>query len=367
MAILPFVPGKAHVWDQAIDAGIRWLCLTHDVTGRQGSAQSFSLLDGWRPPFPETTGYILQTLLEYGRRTGNPEYVERAREMGEWEIDIQNDDGGVIHGLYTSERKPSSVFNTGMVMHGWLDLYRVTEEVRYLEAAVQGGRFLTRNQDEDGIWRGAIEYNDIPHTYNSRVSWALLRLADVTGEAEFRTAARRQLDWVLAMQQDNAWFDWCVFRLGMQPNTHAIAYTLRGLLESYVLTGHEPYLRATMKTSEVLMSKLEFHRKLAANFDRAWNPVASYECLTGTAQLGGVWLRLYEVTGEARFFHSGLKAIELAASHQSRVDWPPVRGALPGSYPIYGRYAPFKYPNWATKFLVDGLMKREDLLAQKRV
>jgi uncharacterized protein YyaL (SSP411 family) len=361
-----FRPRRPHVWDQAIDAGVRWLCLTHDVTGRQGSAQSFSLLRGWRPAFPETTGYILQTLLDYGSRTGNLECVERAHQMGDWEIDIQNDDGGVIHGLYTSGRKPSSIFNTGMVMHGWLDLHRASGDVRYLEAAVRAGRFLAHNQDEDGIWRGEIEYNGIPHVYNARVSWALLRLADATGEERFRTPARRQLDWVLAMQQDNGWFEWCVFRRNMQPNTHAIAYTLRGLLESYVLTSHEPYLKATVKTSEVLISKLEFHEKLAGNFDRTWNPAAWYECLTGTAQLGGVWMRLYEVTGEPRFLDGGLKAIELAAAHQSRLDWPPVRGALPGSYPIYGRYAPFKYPNWAAKFLVDGLMKREDLLAQKR-
>jgi hypothetical protein len=72
-----------------------------------------------------------------------------------------------------------------MVMHGWLDLHRASGDVRYVEAAVRAGRFLAHNQDEDGIWRGEIEYNDIPHTYNARVSWALLRLADATGEERF--------------------------------------------------------------------------------------------------------------------------------------------------------------------------------------
>ena len=31
-------------------------------------------------------------------------------------------------------------------------------------------------------------------------------------------------------------------------------------------------------------------------------------------------------------------------------------GALPGSYPIWGTYAPFKYPCWATKYLIDLLL-----------
>jgi hypothetical protein len=33
-----------------------------------------------------------------------------------------------------------------------------------------------------------------------------------------------------------------------------------------------------------------------------------------------------------------------------------VRGAIAGSYPIYGRYERLKYPNWATKFFVDALL-----------
>jgi uncharacterized protein YyaL (SSP411 family) len=363
-AASPFSPGRPRVWDDSIEAGIRWLCLSHDVTGRKGCSGGFSLMRGWGDAFPETTGYILQTLLEYGLRKANPEHVGRACQMGDWEIDVQNRDGGVIHGDYTGERKPSSVFNTGMVMHGWLDLHEAGKGIRYLEAAVRAGRFLAEKQDHDGIWRGEIEYNDIPHTYNARTSWALLRLAEVTDEDSFRQAALRQLDWVLSTQQPNGWFEWCIFRLNTQPNTHAIAYTLRGLVESYAITGHEAYLRAAVTTSLALIEKLERHGKLAGNFDRAWHPAAWYECLTGTAQLGGVWMRLYEITAEQRFLDAGLKAIGIAASRQSRVDWAPIRGALAGSYPIYGRYAPFRFPNWATKFLVDGLMKRADILGE---
>jgi hypothetical protein len=338
-----------------------WLRRAHDVTGRRGVAHGVSLLRDWGPPFPETTGYILQTFLEHGRRTENANDTERARQMGDWEIEVQNPDGGVIHGLYTGTPKPSSVFNTGMVIHGWLDLTQSDDDARYLDAAIRAGRFLTDKQDDDGLWRGEIEYNDIPHTYNARASWALLRLAECTGDKTFEQAARRQLDWVLSAQHANGWFEWCIFRRGMQPNTHAIAYTLRGLLESYVIVEHAPYLTAVEKTSRALISQLDMRGKLPGNFDHAWKPAAWHECLTGTAQLGGVWMRLYEVTGERSFLDAGLRAIEIAAGRQCRANWPPANGALPGSYPIYGRYAPFKFPNWATKFLVDGLMKRDDL------
>jgi hypothetical protein len=154
-----------------------------------------------------------------------------------------------------------------------------------------------------------------------------------------------------------------MFRPGMQPSTHGLAYTLRGLLESYVLTGEGPWLAAVELTSEVLMRKLEVLPQLAANYDETWHPVARYACLTGTAQLGGVWLRLFEVTDDPRWLNAGLKAVEQAASHQQSGRTDDVAGALPGSFPVWGRYAPLQYPNWATKFLADSLMLYEDLLA----
>ena len=82
-------------------------------------------------------------------------------------------------------------------------------------------------------------------------------------------------------------------------------------------------------------------------------------------QLGGVWLRLYQLTGDARFLNAGLKAVDQAAAHQERLPSPDTRGALPGSFPIWGRYAPLQYPNWAAKFLADSLMLREDCLAAR--
>jgi uncharacterized protein YyaL (SSP411 family) len=359
-----YVAVVSNIAEGAVDEGARWLRLTHDVTSRRGCSRGYSLVFGWGLPFPETTGYIIGTMLRYAARTGLAEYAHRAKEMGDWEVDVQNPDGGVIEGVFTGRPKPATVFNTGMVIHGWLDLYEAQPSEEHIDAAVRAGLFLTRHQDEDGAWRGDVEYFRIPHTYCARVSWALTRLADVTGEASFRTAAMKQLNWVLSMQRENGWFDSCFFTPRKKPSTHSIGYTLRGLLESSILLDEPALLGAVVKTSEVLIRKLEVYGgRLPATFSGSWAPAASYECLTGTAQLGIVWLRLFQASGDARFLNAGLKAIDRAATHQSRSSFTPIRGALPGSFPIYGRYAPLLYPNWATKFLVDALLLREEVLA----
>jgi len=35
-----------------------------------------------------------------------------------------------------------------------------------------------------------------------------------------------------------------------------------------------------------------------------------------------------------------------------------VHGAIKGSYPIWGRYAPMSFPNWPAKFFVDAMLLR---------
>jgi len=344
----------------ALDLAVAWLCRTHDVTGRRGSSKGLSLLRGWLPAYPETTGYVIGTLLAYAqRRGGRPDLVQRAREMGDWERDVQQPDGGVVEGTVAGGPRRSVVFNTGMVLHGWIDLREAGVD-GYDEAAARAARFLTDRLRADGTWEPRVEYAGVPHTYNARVAWAMLRWSRHAGAGEVEAAARRQLDWVLSRQRPNGWFDDCAFRPAMTPSTHALAYTLRGLLESYAIASDERWLRAAERTSEALIRKLEVLPRLVADYDDRWLPAAGYACLTGTVQLGGVWLRLYELTGDPRWLNAGLKAVEQAAGRQEHGPWAPVRGALPGSFPIWGRYAPLQFPNWATKFLADALMLYED-------
>lgn len=347
------------VWESALEEGVRWLARTHDVTDRQGSSRGYSLLTGWAPAFPETSGYTIGTLIAYGQTRQRQDLLDRARQLADWELEVQNPDGGIMQGLITKNPRRSIAFNTGMVIHGWLDAHRATGAQTYLDAAARGGRWLVENQQSDGTWQGDASYRGIPHTYKSRVSWALIRLADATGEEGFKQAAVRNLDWVVSTQRPNGWFDHCEFEPGTLPNTHGIAYTLRGLVESYALLDDERYLASAKLTSRALIDQITSRGTLPATWTAEWTPGARYRCLTGIVQLGGTWLRIGELTGEEDFTEAGKRAVEHAASFQLRGPNADLSGALPGSFPIYGRYAPLACPNWATKFLIDGLMLRD--------
>ena len=76
---------------------IDWLCRAQDVRNGHadagGVSAGWSFEDGWLPSYPETTGYIIETMLAAAKVLQRPELVARAQRMIDWELSIQQPDG----------------------------------------------------------------------------------------------------------------------------------------------------------------------------------------------------------------------------------------------------------------------------------
>ncbi len=342
-----------------LDATIGWLCRAQDNAGSHGVSAGYALREGWQPPYPETTGYIIPTFYDYAQLTGREEYIARARKMADWEIRVQLPSGAVRAGFWQNDdNQPPAVFNTGQVILGFCRIFAETREDRYLAAAMRAGEWLLRVQAPDGSLRGQTHIVDsLVHTYDVRTAWSLLELSILTGEQRFTDAARLNLEWALAQQSENGWFANNSFFAGEQPYTHTIAYVMEGLFESWRLLRHPRYLAAVQKTAEKLLRLFELQRTLSGEFDSNWKTTKNYSCLTGDAQTAGVWLRLFDSGGDVRFLNGALKLNDLVKQTQAlRALHPGVRGGIKGSQPINGGYTPWTYPNWAAKFFADSLI-----------
>ncbi|MCI3953504.1 MAG: hypothetical protein K0R53_3004, partial [Burkholderiales bacterium] len=77
--------------EPVIQEGIAWLGTAQDNADPPdgGIARHFSLITGWSPSYPETTGYIVPTLLEYGRRYKDASVRQRAKRALDWLVSIQ--------------------------------------------------------------------------------------------------------------------------------------------------------------------------------------------------------------------------------------------------------------------------------------
>ena len=342
-----------------LEATIDWLCHAQDVRAAEsdsgGVSAGWNFEDGWLPSYPETSGYIIETFLAAAKLLPRPDLVGRAQRIIDWDLRLQAPDGA-FPGHFGEPGSRPVIFNTGQIMHGMVAGYTQLGRAECLEAAVRAGHWLARHQDPDGSWR-KFEFYDIPHTYNTRGTWALLATSLHANDAQLKSAAIRNLNWALAQQTDSGWFDHNSFIAGRPPFTHTIAYAIRGFLESGLLLNDERLLAAAIKASAGMARAQHANGWLAGTYADGWVPAASYSCLTGVAQMALNWLRLAQACGRNEFREPAHKGLGyLKRQHRLGDSDPIVRGAIAGSAPIWGRYSMFEYPNWAPKFFADALM-----------
>lgn len=337
---------------------LQWLYRAQDAGNDRGVSHSYQLGTDWMRSYPETTGYIIPTLLNWHAVTGEREALRRALEMADWELTVQLP-GGAIPGLSTGE---PVVFDTGQVLFGWLAAFAETGEERYLAAAVRGGDWLLSVLDTDHTWRrfgnpGSSE----PNLYNVRFAWALIELSRVSGDGRYRSAVERFLDWVLAHETGRGWFRYNCLTDNERPLLHTIAYTAQGMLEAGVLLQDRRCLDAVQRTADELLELVRGDGRMPGRFDRNWHAAAEWCCLTGMAQMAIVWQRLHQIGGNEQYRDAARRVLCFVKSTQDLATGNPgVRGGIKGSYPVNGGYCRYRLPNWAAKFYLDALFLEAD-------
>src|SRR5579863_4516017 len=137
-----------------MQAAADWLLLSVQCSGSGGSAAGYSPLTGWSKAYPETTGYIAETLVRYGRWTNETRYVDAGVRLADWLLEIQHPEGSFQAGLDVGRRRPPSTFNTAQVIFGLLAAHSATRQPKYLSAAEAAASWLVATLGPDGLWRG---------------------------------------------------------------------------------------------------------------------------------------------------------------------------------------------------------------------
>ncbi len=358
------VPAQDPSIDAVLNATVKWIARAQDnsLSADGGVARDYSLLTGWNSSYPETTGYIVPTLITYANEKNDADTLERARRMLNWLVSIQFPDGGFQGSVIGAEPVIPVTFNTGQILLG---LASGTEEFgdEYREPMRRAANWLVETQDDDGCWRSHRSPFTEPtdKAYETHVSWGLFEAARLEPESGYAEAAIANIQWALNLQEPNGWFRECCLSEPEHPLTHTLGYVLRGVVEAYRYTREEKYLAASLKTADSLLDAMRPDGDLPGRLDHEWNGTVDWTCLTGNAQIAACWLMLYGDTGDTRYRDAALAAnkfLRRAVSLRGPLD---VRGAVKGSFPVSGDYCAFEYPNWAAKFLIDALLLEQGI------
>lgn len=348
----------------AIDAALEWLGAAQDnSTSRDGGiARHYSLISGWSASYPETSGYIVPTLLR-GRpgRDAGP-HRDRARAVLNWLVSIQLPSGGFQGGMIGQTPVVPVTFNTGQILIGLAagvaelgDAYRPS-----MRAAAD---WLVSTQDADGAWRK----NPTPFAkagekaYETHVAWGLLEAARVDPDRGYQEAASRNIRWALTKQRPNGWFADCCLTDPSRPLTHTIGYALRGVLEGYRFGGEQLFLDAALRAANGALSALAPNGFLPGRVRRDWSGSVSWACLTGSVQIAHCWLLLYQITGNKKFRDAARKTNAYVRAHVRASGARELCGGVKGSFPVDGEYGQFEYLNWACKFFIDANILEQEI------
>src|SRR6266513_2836347 len=308
-SLYPYLPKRRSIQRDPVhlEAAVSWLMKSIDKVDGNGSSKAYRILNGWMRPYPETSGYIIETLLNLQDRYGDGKFFQAASKIGDWAISIQLEHGGFVGREIGVLNRPV-IFNTGMVLLGLNALFDRTREKKYLDAGIRAGQFLVGCLDENGCF---------VHNH---------------------------------------------FRKGQKALTHSIGYVMRGILEAYLLLGEKRYLDCLKKTADKLVAIYGIRRRLVSELDENWKEACSHLCLTGYAQIALNLLKLFKITKEERYLNTALHLIDDVKLQQPLNRRSEYFGGIKGSFPVYGRYAPLQFPNWAAKFFIDALLLKIEVM-----
>jgi hypothetical protein len=350
------------------EASVAWIARAHDRAnaGNGGVPRAWSLIHGWEAEYPETTGYIVPTLLDYARARNDTALAERAFRMLDWLVSIELAGGGFQGGTVLDRPVIPVAFNTGQILLGLAAGAR--ERDTYRPALVRTGDWLVRAMDPDGAFRRypspfASRRTPVPppHAHDAHVAWALFEADRVEPGRSYSEAARKCLEFTLGLQGDWGWLDRACLGDAARPLTHTLGYALRGLVEGYRFTGDPRLLEASRRTADALLYVLDprdgfLPGRVEANPSapgKALRAAASWACLTGSAQIAIAWLLLFDATGRTVYRDAALAANQYVRRTIATSGPDETRGGVRGSYPIDGDYNAYRYLSWAAKFAID--------------
>ncbi len=350
---------RAGADDLHLNAAVDWL-LASQRRPAQGYAHSYHFLRGWLPPYPETTGYIIPTMLTVARRFNRAEAYTSAVRSLHWLYGIQSEDG-----WFADLSGRPLVFDTGQILIGMNAALARSLPGYRPDAHLRTAQWLTQVQAGDGSFP-AHAYNDRPHSYYSRVGAALLEAGQLLQNQKFVDAGNRNLSWTADRQGRTGFFERASFD-DRPAYLHTIVYVLEGLLDGYALVKERRWLDAALICAGSLLQTLTPGSIPRSQYRSDWSVANPEYCVTGLAQWATVCYRLAHDHGEQQFLVHAERVVDRLKRWQLISQRSEIHGGLPGSIPVHGRYMRFCIPNWGVKFFIDALVWRDKVRTDREL
>lgn len=281
---------------------------------------------------------------------------EIERELVNWVLRTQRRDGTFPAGYGDYMNQPPKVFNNGMIMHGLLDYYNVAGDQELIDACMKSAEWLMKVQSPDGSWRQFTVHQLSSNTVSAA---ALLRLADITGDENYRTSGVRNIEFALGLQSENGYFKGNGYDSGSSAFTLTIAYAIGGLLEAAILDNNKEWQSACLRGIVPVLNSLGPTGFLVGELDEEFQSSSSFSCLPGNGMLAILSYKLASLTGndelrvKADLLTDYIKQFQMKSARKG------VSGGISGSWPISGNYCSYEITSWGVRYFLEAVMMQD--------
>ena len=152
-----------------LEKAAEWLKEAQNAQRDGGFSGRFNIKSGWSSSYPETTGYIVPTLIALSKELNDLNFLDRAERAIKFLLSLQLKEGGFPGDEVANNKVVPSMFNTGQIINGLLEWYKYVKEEVVLEAALRAGRWMTSIQEDDGTWNKYTYLGNV-YSYSSHAS-----------------------------------------------------------------------------------------------------------------------------------------------------------------------------------------------------
>ena len=152
--------------DNNIDAAIKWLSES-DIINKDKQKPSFGGINNgyfWKDKkyqfvYNEITGYAINAFINLYRWLGKEKYLQYSKNAADYLIRLQAKDnntfeyGAISHSLTLPDLtnvKNYYSFDNAIILHGMINLYKITNEKKYHDVCLDIGNWLLKMQKGDG-------------------------------------------------------------------------------------------------------------------------------------------------------------------------------------------------------------------------
>jgi len=225
--------------------------------------------------YSEITGYGITTLLNIYNETKNESYLNNAKRAYSWvSQNAVHSCGGILTRLYldkTKDKKQYSFdnqiiysFDTGMVLNGFIYLYKLTNDTRYLNDAKKLANFIINKMISkrghicaiydpkiDKIIDNDSKWSTSGGSFHAKIAIGMFELYSLTDDKKYYNSMSALCEFAMSKQESAGNF--ASFIDNNSTHLHPHLYSAEGLLYIGLKTSNVKYIESSLRAIQWLL------------------------------------------------------------------------------------------------------------------